>query len=150
MCNKAVRRSLCGVALNTVSIKRGKIMFYKVYRYSTKATIFSVLTSAAALIFALLAILSFKSFESIVMKVLGTVVCLAAAVFFFGYLSRIYADKIAENDFEQKIKTSVSVALLYCRDHPEQFEEIAAGNDEFAAKYCKNEKGKIVKISSRN
>lgn len=70
----------------------------------------------------------------------------ALAVYFWVCLSGTLSDKIAEKDFAVKIKTSANVAYLYYKDNPEEFEKIATENPAFAEKYCKNEKGKIVKI----
>lgn len=120
-------------------------MIYKVYRYSNKATVVSALSSLLAVILFILGCACFGAVESMALKIIGGVISLAAAFFCFVYMSRILPDKIAEKDFAVKIKTSVNVALIYCKDHPEQFEEIAAGNPAFAAKYHMDEKGKIVK-----
>lgn len=120
-------------------------MVYKVYRYSNKATAVSAISSLAAVILAILGIGQFTmAVESAIHFILGAIIVIAA-VFCFVYLSRILPDKIAEKDFAVKIKTNANVALLYCKDHPEMFEEVAAGNPAFAAKYRMDENGKIVK-----
>lgn len=124
------------------------MFFYKVYRYCNKATAVSGFSSGAALILVMLAFFSWSQIGNIAARIALTVLCAAAAIFFFVYMSRILPDKIAEKDFAVKIKTSASVALLYCKDHPEHFDAVAAENPAFAAKYCKDEKGKIVKIKN--
>lgn len=121
------------------------MIFYKVYRYSNKATAVSGISSLGAVVLFILGCACFGKIESTVLKILGGVVLLGAAIFCFVYCSRILPDKIAEKDFAVKIKTNANVALLYCKDHPEEFERIAAGNPAFASKYRKDENGKIVK-----
>lgn len=122
------------------------MIVYKVYRYSNKATAVSAVSSCAAMICLILAFFFFSQLENTVAKVVSAVLCGAAAVFLFVYMSRILPDKIAQKDFAVKIKTSPRVALLYCKDHPEHFEAVAAENPGFAEKYCMDENGKIVKI----
>ncbi|MCD7811057.1 MAG: hypothetical protein LUG91_04290 [Ruminococcus sp.] len=121
-------------------------MFYRVYKYSNKATLISLLFRLIAFIFGVMAIGLFQADLGIAVRVAGIVIFAALAVYFWVCLSGTLSDKIAEKDFAVKIKTSANVAYLYCKDNPEEFEKIAAENPAFAEKYCKNEKGKIVKI----
>lgn len=121
------------------------MFFYKVYKYSNKATLISLLFRLLALIFAVVAIGGGTAIDSVVLKVIIIIVCVAGAVFSWMYLSGTLSDKIAEKDFAVKIKKSANVALLYCKDHPEEFDAIAAENPAFAAKYRMDENGKIVK-----
>lgn len=121
------------------------MIFYKVYRYSNKATAVSALSSLGAVVLFILGCACFGAVENMALKVIGGILALAAAFFCFVYMSRILPDKIAEKDFAVKIKTSANVALLYCKDHPDQFEAVAAENPAFAAKYRMDENGKIVK-----
>ena len=122
------------------------MVFYKIYQYSAKATLCSVFFSILALLLAGLAISCFYQIENPVLMIGGVILCAAAAVFSFVYMSRILPDKIAEKDFAVKIKTSPKTAYAYCKEHPELFDEVAAENPAFAEKYRLNEEGKVVKI----
>ncbi len=122
------------------------MIFYKLYPYSVKATLCSVLLSIIALVFAGLAFFSFYQIDNMALKISGAAVCAVAAIFSFTYLSRVIPDKIAEKDFNTKIKSNAKFAFRYCKEHPEHFEAVAEENTEFAENYRLNEKGKVEKI----
>lgn len=121
------------------------MFFYKNYKYSTLATLVSGISSLGAVVLFILGCFGGSLIDSKPIKIVVMVISIAAAFFIFVYCSRILPDKIAEKDFAKKIKTSAAVALLYCNDHPDEFDAIAAENPNFAAKYRKDENGKIVK-----
>lgn len=120
-------------------------MVYKNYPYSVIATAISALSSCFSFVLMLAAIYCLISLESIPVKLITVILLIAASVFFFVYMSRTLPDKVAEKDFSKKIKTSVNVAYLFCRDHPEHFDEVAADNSAFAEKYHLDENNKLVK-----
>lgn len=120
------------------------MIFYKIYQYSAKATLLSVSSSILSLVFAVLAIMSFSNENNIVIKFTGTVFFALAAVFSFVYFSRKLPDKIAEEDFNKKIKTDIKFAYRFCKQNPQYFESVAADFPEFSEKYYIDENKKIL------
>lgn len=121
-------------------------MFYTNYPYSPKATFLSIIGNLGGLLGLIGAIALFLKRDVSVLFILLAIVCAAVAVFCIFYVSMKLAKKVAETDGEKNIKTKVNYAYMYCSRHPEEFEKIAAENAAFAAKYTKDENGKIVKI----
>ena len=119
-------------------------VFYKMYTYAPKATCLSVLSSVFSIISFIGAIACFYTISGS-MKYILAVLLLALAVFLFVYCSRILPDKVAEKESEKNITTKARYALIYCKEHPEEYAAIAAVNEAFARKYMLNEAGKIVK-----
>ena len=120
-------------------------VFYKMYTYAPKATCVSVISSLASIISFVGAIACFYLVPGTSAKWVLAVLLLALAVFLFVYCSRILPDKIAEKETEKNITTKARYALIYCKQHPEEYEAIVAVNKDFAGKYMLNEAGKIVK-----
>ena len=120
-------------------------LFYKMYTYAPKATGISVLSSIASILVFVGAIACIYVVPGPVLNWVLAVVVFALAVFLFVYCSRILPDKIAEKESEQNITTKARYALIYCKEHPEAYEDLVAKNKDFAEKYMRNETGKIVK-----
>lgn len=124
--------------------------FYKYYPYSPKATALSAFGNLGALLGVCGAIALFYNYsESILFIPLG-ILCAAFAAFCFFFVSLKLSKKVAETDGVKNIKTKYNYAYMYCKEHPEMFEQIASENAAFAARYTRDENGKIVKIKNRN
>lgn len=123
--------------------------FYKYYPYSPKATALSAFGNLGALLGIIGAVASFYSYSKSILFIPLGIVCLAVAAFCFFYVSLKLSKKVAETDSEKNIKTKYNYAYMYCKEHPEMFEEIASVNTAFAARYTKDENGKIVKIKKK-
>lgn len=123
------------------------MIIYKMYQYSVKATLCSAVFSVVALLLAGIALVAFTNIEGIVIRLLVTAVCGAGAVFSFVYLSRQLPDKIAEKDFDNKIRNKPKFAYSYCKQNPDKFDAVAEINPEFAQMYYKDENNKIQKIN---
>lgn len=122
------------------------MVFYKMYKYSVKATLLSAFSSFLSLILALFAVGSLSDIDNGISAFVKLILFAAAAVFCFVYLSRQLPDKIAKKDFDKKIKTNAKFAYSFCKENPQYFESVAAENPEFAEKYRMDADGKIVKI----
>ena len=122
------------------------MIFYKSYKYSPKATLVSLFGSLGALIFVCIgAAMVFGSGGNIPV-IVGGVPVIALGVFLFVYVSRKLPDKIAAEDGPKNIRTKAGFALTFVREHPEQYDYIRSINPDFAAKYTRNEQGKVVRI----
>lgn len=122
------------------------MFFYKVYKYSNKATFASAFSGLLSLVLFILACFSYSFFENVALKFGGIIVGLLLAVFCFIYLSRMLPDKIAESDFEKKITTNVKFAYRYCKENPGSYEMVSQKNPEFAELYRIDEEGKLYKL----
>ena len=122
-------------------------MIYKVYNYSAKATIAANLFLFGSILVGGIGICFATSIASEPVKGILGIILIAAAIFLYVSTRKI-PDKIAEEDFEKNIRTSVRLAVNYCSRNPAKFDEVCAINPEFAAKYTKNEKNRIVKIKN--
>lgn len=114
------------------------MIFYRNYPYAPKATIFSVLMSCFALIFAFVAITMFVMIKDDVLFVIPALIMTALTLFAYFYLSHTVADKIAEKESEKNIKTKSRYALLFCQKHPDMYESLLEENPEFAGEMRKN------------
>lgn len=123
--------------------------FYKYYPYSPKATALSAFGNLGALLGIIGAVASFYGYSKSLLFIPLGIICAAFAGFCFFYVSLRLSKKVAETDSIKNIKTKYNYAYMYCKDHPEMFEEIAAENAAFAARYTKDENGKIVKIKKK-
>ena len=123
------------------------MIFFKNYPYAPKATFVSVLFSLIALFFAYLGIgtvLEFYPEQDYASCIIGVLLALPAIpLYIFG--SRKLSKKIAEKEGPKNIRTKAKYALKFVRDHPEQYEQVASDNPEFARKYVRDAFGKIVK-----
>ena len=122
------------------------MIIYKSYTYSPKATIVSALGCLLALVLVVSGIAILAGAGSKGGEIFGGIVLIGLAVAAFIFVSRKLPDKIAAKDGPKNIKTKAGYALTYVRQHPDQYEAIRAVNAAFAAKYTKDESGKIVKI----
>lgn len=66
------------------------------------------------------------------------------AVLYFLVYRKIIPAK-AEIVSKQNIETKARYAASYCWKHPEAYDQLMQINPDFAAKYTKNEKGRIVR-----
>lgn len=121
------------------------VVFYKQYPYAPVATLVSVLSSVGAILAAIGAVFFFFNTNGQIGRILLAILLAALAVFLFVYVSRKLPDQMAEKESKQNILTKPRFAYLYCKEHPEAYESIAAENLAFADKYMRNEAGKIVK-----
>ena len=122
------------------------VIFYKNYPYAPRATLVSAAGSLFALLAAVFGIVLAAGSKGKIGMILGGVALLALAVFLFFYVSRKLPDKISEKDSAKNIQTKASYGKLYVNEHPDQYDYIRSVNPAFAAKYTRNEAGKIVKI----
>ena len=121
-------------------------MFYKFYRYAPKATAVSALSSLASILFLIFGFYfgAVKVPDSRI-YVLWTVLCAGAALFMYFYMSRVFPDKLAAKEGDKNVKTKANYALLYCTEYPEAYDTLIKENAAFAAKYERDENGKIKK-----
>ncbi len=122
------------------------MIFYKLYKYSTKATLLSAGSSVLAFFSALFAVASFSDIDNGPLVLIRIIFFAALAVFCFVYLSRILPDKVAQNDLKKKLQTKPKFVCRFCNENPGTFEAVAAENPQFAEQYCLNEDGKVVKV----
>ena len=66
-----------------------------------------------------------------------------------GDIAASIKDKMAEKEGDLNIRTKAAYALMYCNQNPEAYDQLIQENPAFAAKYEKNEEGKIVKIKKK-
>ncbi len=123
------------------------MIFYKRYTYAPRATFISVFFSLLALMLVIIGVmLAVQEFKDgrIATCVVGVLIAAAAIpTFIFG--SRKLADKVAKKDGVKNIYSKAKYAKLFLQSHPEAYDEIVRKNADFAAKYVRNEAGKIVK-----
>ena len=118
------------------------IFFYKSYPYAPSMTFCSAMTSFGILLCACFGIALITNLSAI--SIIG-VLLIALAAFLYLYVYRKIIPNKAEEITKKNIETKTGFALQYCRANPQEYEAIAAVNQEFAAKYERNEEGKIVK-----
>ncbi len=123
------------------------MIFYKSYTYAPRATLISALFSLLSLMCAIIGIMLFVQSindKAIPGCVLGAIIALAAIpAYIFGSVR--LSKKIAEKDGKKNIMTKARYALMFVRQHPEAYDMLAKENADFAAKYVKDQNGKIVK-----
>ncbi len=122
------------------------MLFYKSYPYAPKASLLSALSACGSYLLVIGAICMValgvqKSFLWILPAI--AILAGAAALYFLVY-RKIVPEK-ARAETERNIKTKASFAAMYCRQHPEAYEELMRVNPDFAAKYTLNENGRVVK-----
>ncbi|MBQ8959706.1 MAG: hypothetical protein IJ071_00595 [Ruminococcus sp.] len=125
------------------------VFVYRNYPYAPKATAFSGFMSAFAVIALVIAIAQVTMIGESPLHIIPTIICGAAAYFLYFELGRKKADKMAEKETDINIRTKANYALMYCRQNPEAYDQLIQENADFAAKYEKNEEGKIVKIKKK-
>ena len=125
------------------------VFVYRNYPYAPKATIFSAAMSLIAVIALVIAIAQISMIKNSALHIIPAIICGVAAYFFFFELGRKKADKMAEKETDLNIRTKASYALMYCNQNPEAYDQLIQENPAFAAKYEKNEEGKIVKIKKK-
>ena len=125
------------------------VFVYRNYPYAPKATFFSAGMSLIAVIALVIAIAQLSMIKDSPVRVIPAVLCGIAAYVFFFELGRKKADKMAEKETEQNIRTKANYALMYCNQNPEAYDQLIQENPAFAAKYEKNAEGKIVKIKKK-
>lgn len=122
------------------------MIFYKSYPFAPKASLFSALSamlSYLALIGAIVCVaLGVKGTPLLI--VLGVVLLAVAGVVYFLVYRKLIPEK-AKAESQKNITTKGSFAAMYCHQHPEAYEQLMQTNADFAARYTKNEKGRIVK-----
>ena len=115
------------------------------FRYSNKATLFAILMDLLAYgcglggIVVLLLALKFGP----LFVLLGPGL-FALAIFLYFFVGSKIGAKIAQKDFQKKIHTDPIVAYNYVNDGKATYQEIAAINPAFAAKYEVNQFGKLT------
>lgn len=108
------------------------MFFYRVYPYAPLATLFSVIMRLLAFFAAIGAICLCSNIkENPIMAVPG-VICAAAALFFWLFLSNKTADKLAEKEGGENIRNKHKYAHMYCGKHPEAYEQLLEENQEYA------------------
>jgi uncharacterized membrane protein YgaE (UPF0421/DUF939 family) len=125
------------------------ILIGKYYPYSTKGTLLSYSGNIGAYLSGMGALVCFFSYEKSLLLIPLGIVFAALAFFLFFYVSMKLSKKVGEADSKKNIRTKVSYALKYCKERPEMFYQVAAENPAFAAKYTKNDEGKIVRIKKQ-
>ena len=117
------------------------MVFYREYKYSVLATLFSLATFLFGLVGIVCTILAFKD-GSIVG---GIIFLLVAAACGYEFFTHKIANKIGDKCGEKNIKTKARYGKLYVEEHPDRYEQILAINRDFAKKYVRNVEGKIVR-----
>lgn len=122
------------------------MFFYKSYPFAPKASVLSALSACGTYLCVIGAICMValgvqKSF----LWILAAVALLAAAAALFFLVYRKIVPEKAKAETETNIRTKGSFAAMYCNRHPEAYEELMQTNPDFAAKYTRNEKGRVVK-----
>lgn len=74
------------------------------------------------------------------------IILIIVGVVIYVLLGLILPGKLSKKEAEKNIRTKAKYGLLYCKSHPEAYENIRVINAEFARVYTKNESGKIVKM----
>jgi len=70
---------------------------------------------------------------------------IALAIFFYFFLGKKVGGAMAKKDFQKQIHTNPIVAYNYVNNGHASYEEIAAINPAFAAKYEVNQFGKLTR-----
>ena len=122
------------------------VFFYKSYPYAPKATALSGLCSGACFLAVIGAIclIALGVQRSLLWILPGVVLLAGAAALYFLVYRKLIPEK-AKAETEKNIATKGSYAAMYCHQHPEAYEQLMQANPDFAQKYTKNEKGRIVK-----
>ena len=122
------------------------MIFYKSYPYAPKATALSGCSACGTFLCVIGAICMIAlGVQKSLLWILPAAALLALAAFLFLVVYRKKVPEKAKAETEQNIATKGSFAAMYCRQHPEAYEQLMKTNQDFAEKYTLNEKGKIVK-----
>lgn len=123
------------------------VVYYRYYQYSRLATLVSVTSSAlafsSAFIGAILTAGFFKDYNAV--YIVSGIGLLALAAFLYFYCSKVLSAKINAKAAPKNIKNKVPYTLIYCREHPEEYDELAKVNPAFGEKYMLTDEGKVVK-----
>lgn len=129
---------------------------YKSYPCAPKATLLSGLCSMGeilALIFAAFFVGMYRKEGGAMYHsagaIIGAIVLVVFAVVCYLYVYRKLVPKMAETETERNVRTKANFANIYCQSHPEAFDELREINADFAAKYMRDENGRIVKIKNK-
>lgn len=128
--------------------------FYKSYKYAPKTTNLSGLTMGLAVIGAICGIIALLAYfmnenaHKLGILILGVALLALATVSYF-WLYRVIVPEQYKKEYPENLKTNVSVALLYVRDNPEQYNYICTINPAFEAKYEIREKGGVMQPVKR-
>ena len=122
---------------------------YKSYRYSPIATFVSGIGSCLVVFLAIAALACFFTCSNNMLLIPLGIVFIAGAVCSWIFIRNKLSQKIANKNSEKNIMTKAVYAYMFCEEHPEAFEELAANNPAFAAKYTRDDSGKIVKIKKK-
>ena len=122
------------------------MVFYKSYPYAPKATILSALAAIGTYLGVIGAIALFAAgFKGMLWMVFVGIALLAGSAALYFVIYRKIVPEKAKVETEQNIATKANFAAMYCKQHPEAYDELIKTNPDFAAKYIRNEAGKIVK-----
>ncbi|MBQ4288496.1 MAG: hypothetical protein II749_00860 [Clostridia bacterium] len=123
------------------------MIFYKNYTYAPRATFISVLFSLLAFLLAVCGVMLFVQGinDKKYLECVFAVILAAGAVVSYIFGSVKLSKKIAQKDGVKNIYSKAKYALIFLRQHPEAYDDIVRKNQDFAAKYFRDETGKIVK-----
>ena len=121
------------------------IFFFTTFEYSNKATIFALFMDLIAYILSVVGlILLFLSVWFGARFVYIGLLLFVLAFFFYFFMGSKLGRRIARKDFQKKIYTDPIVAYNYVNNGHATYEEMAAKNPAFAAKYELNQFGKVT------
>lgn len=122
------------------------MFFYKSYPFAPKASVLSAISAFGTYLCVIGAICMVAlGVQRSFLWVLAAVALLAAAAALYLLVYRKIVPEKAKAETEKNIATKGSYAAMYCHQHPEAYEQLMQANPDFAQKYTKNEKGRIVK-----
>lgn len=122
------------------------MFFYKSYPFAPKASVLSAISAFGTYLSVIGAIcmVALGAQKSFLWVVAAVALLAGAAALYFLVYRKIIPEK-AKAETQKNIATKGSFAAMYCRQHPEAYEQLMQTNPDFAQKYTRNEKGKIVK-----
>ncbi len=123
------------------------MVFYRVYKYSILATLMSALVFLCGAGFLLAgAGMLFGVNKSIFA---GIILLIIGLLFAYEFFAHKLTDKVADRLGRKNIESKARYGLMYCREHPEEYEYVRSVNKAFAEKYVMQENGEIVKIKKQ-
>ena len=122
------------------------MFFYKSYPFAPKASVLSAVSAFGTYLCVIGAICMVAlGVQRSFLWILAAVALLAAAAALYLLVYRKIVPEKAKAETETNVKTKGSFAAMYCNQHPEAYDELMRVNPDFAAKYTRNEKGRVVK-----
>lgn len=122
------------------------MFFYKSYPFAPKASVLSAVSAFGTYLCVIGAICMVAlGVQRSFLWVLAAVALLAAAAALYLLVYRKIVPEKAKAETETNVKTKGSFAAMYCNQHPEAYDELMRVNPDFAARYTRNEKGRVVK-----